>query len=195
MLATDPRTGPEISRALRSVHDESVAYWRSFTPDAFAASLGGGWSAAETVRHLNKSIRPVAMAMRLPRLVLRLRFGGAKAPSRSYDEMRRVYDAALAAGADAGRFAPSPRPPEEPAAARERILAEHAAVVDALVEATGKWSETALDRLRLPHPRLGVLTVREMLFFTVNHNQHHVAVVRRKMESGAAEAAPRTATP
>ena len=37
-----------------------------------------------------------------------------------------------------------------------------------------RWGERALDRFRLPHPALGQLTVREMLFFTLYHNLHHV---------------------
>jgi hypothetical protein len=33
----------------------------------------------------------------------------------------------------------------------------------------------------LPHPLLGKLTVREMLFFTLYHQRHHVAVVERRI--------------
>jgi hypothetical protein len=36
------------------------------------------------------------------------------------------------------------------------------------------WSEDDLDNHRLPHPLLGKLTVREMLFFTLYHIQHHM---------------------
>jgi hypothetical protein len=44
------------------------------------------------------------------------------------------------------------------------------------------WSEQALDRLRLPHPGLGLLTVREMLLFTLYHNAHHVfGVAQRRL--------------
>jgi uncharacterized damage-inducible protein DinB len=40
-----------------------------------------------------------------------------------------------------------------------------------------------LDRLRLPHPALGKLTVREMLFFTIYHNIHHVENVVRRLSA------------
>jgi hypothetical protein len=40
-----------------------------------------------------------------------------------------------------------------------------------------------LDRLRLPHPGLGLLTVREMLLFTLYHNTHHVLGVERRRSS------------
>ncbi len=42
------------------------------------------------------------------------------------------------------------------------------------------WSETSLDRYRLPHPLLGRLTVREMLFFTLGHGLHHARNVARR---------------
>lgn len=180
--AIEPQSRDDIVRALARVHDESRAYWMSFTPEAFHAPLGDAWSPAENVRHLTKSIRPVAGALKIPRLILRWRFGRAKEPSRTYVALREEYHRRLAAGGKAGRFAPSPQdPPADAASSREHILAQHAAAVAALSEAAMRWPEKALDRLRLPHPLLGLLTVREMLFFTVYHNQHHVGVVRRRV--------------
>lgn len=43
------------------------------------------------------------------------------------------------------------------------------------------WSERDLDRIRMPHPILGMLTTREMLFFTLYHNRHHVEAARRRL--------------
>jgi hypothetical protein len=36
-----------------------------------------------------------------------------------------------------------------------------------------KYSEASLDELILPHPLLGKLTLREMLYFTIYHAGHH----------------------
>ena len=102
-------------------------------------------------------------------------------------ELRDDYHQRLAAGGKAGRYAPSPLQPEPDAeAARTRILAQHAEAVAALTRACARWPDAKLDRCQLPHPLLGPLTVREMLFFTVYHNQHHVAVVRRRVAGLAA---------
>lgn len=35
------------------------------------------------------------------------------------------------------------------------------------------WSEKDISRILLPHPVLGKLSVREMMFFTIHHNDHH----------------------
>jgi hypothetical protein len=49
-----------------------------------------------------------------------------------------------------------------------------------------RWSEAELDAYRLPHPLLGRLSVREMMFFTLLHNRHHQAVAeRRRVETGS----------
>ena len=91
-----------------------------------------------------------------------------------------MYVARLAQGASAGRFAPAPKPAAaDPASERRRIMRAHEASVDALTARVAKWSEANMDYHVLPHPLLGDLSVREMLFFTVYHNTHHVANVQR----------------
>ena len=42
-----------------------------------------------------------------------------------------------------------------------------------------RWSDADLDSVLLPHPLLGKVTVREMLYFTIHHVQHHHALVER----------------
>jgi len=44
-----------------------------------------------------------------------------------------------------------------------------------LVETAGKWNESDLDVYLLPHPLIGKLTIREMLFFTIYHNLRHAS--------------------
>jgi hypothetical protein len=167
-----PQTRSEIEAALRSVAAEGERFLATLPTTEFFAPQGTKWSPAEHARHLIKSVRPIAQALPLPKLLLRLRFGKAKG-SRSFAAVRETYLAALAAGA--GRYAPSARPlPEDPAAGQAEILAGFRAQVDTLVERMERWSEPALDRYFMPHPVLGLLTVREMLFFTALHNAHHL---------------------
>ncbi len=179
---TDPTSGAEIAAALRTLHRESVEYWRSFDTATFLAPIGEAWSPADNVRHLTKSIRAVTTGLKLPSIAVRLLYGGATAPSRDYATMRDTYRARLAKGADAGKYAPGPRPtPTDPDAERERVMRYHAAAVEEMCGRIGRWSERALDRCRLPHPLLGRITVREMLLFTRCHNQHHVENVKRRL--------------
>lgn len=182
MIAMDPETGPEIRAALGEVHRASVRFWEALDTSVFMARIGDAWSPADNVRHLTKSVRAVTKGLRMPRLALLLVFGRAKRPSRRYAEVVAWYRARLAQGADAGRFSPEDRPaPADAEAERARIMRFHATALDELDAVIARWPEGPLDRRRLPHPLLGPLTVREMLFFTVYHNQHHVANVRRRL--------------
>jgi hypothetical protein len=45
----------------------------------------------------------------------------------------------------------------------------------ALVDSIKNWQEQDLDRYLLPHPILGKLTVRELLFFTIYHDMRHMS--------------------
>ncbi|MFD1732536.1 hypothetical protein ACFSC4_17950 [Deinococcus malanensis] len=36
------------------------------------------------------------------------------------------------------------------------------------------WPDHELDARSMPHPVLDMLTVREMLYFTIEHNLHHL---------------------
>jgi hypothetical protein len=172
---TDPSTREEIVRDLGAVREWGAAYWRSLPDDAFFAPIAEGWSPADHVRHLIKSNRPVAWALGLPKLVLLARFGFTRRGSRSYLALRATYHEALRGGLRAGRYTPTPLSPEQRSAEeRESTLARWAESVDAVAAGAQRWSPGSLDRLRMPHPGLGPLTVREMLFFTLYHNTHHV---------------------
>ena len=61
------------------------------------------------MRHLTKSTRPVVTALKAPKLFLRFRFGKSGRASVGYDALCERYRGLLAAGGQAGRFAPSPQ--------------------------------------------------------------------------------------
>lgn len=177
----EPFTGAELARDLAAVRDWGAAYWRALPGDDFFAPLAGGWSPADHVRHLARSNRPVARALELPRVVLLARFGATWRDSRGYSELRAAYREALDGGLQAGRFAPDPLPAtRRNDAERLDTLERWSATLTRLAAATRDWSERGLARLRLPHPGLGLLTVREMLLFTLYHNTHHVLGVARR---------------
>ena len=172
----EPVTGAEIAAAMVRLHEESERYLAAISPAEFAAPQGEKWSPADHVRHLAKSTFPLVPALGLPKLLLGLRFGRARSDSRRFVALRDDYRKLLwATGATAGRFAPSTRPlPDDLEAWQREVLGSWRGAVSALAARIPGWSERALDRYRLPHPLLGKLTVREMLFFTLYHNAHHL---------------------
>ena len=106
----EPSSGTELIAALVRLQEESERYLATLTTPVFLAPQGTKWSPADHVRHLAKSTFPMVRALGLPRRLLFLLFGLRRGASRTFPVLREVYRTRLAAGASAGRFAPSPRP-------------------------------------------------------------------------------------
>ncbi|MFN2437645.1 MAG: hypothetical protein ABR503_00495 [Chitinophagaceae bacterium] len=52
-----------------------------------------------------------------------------------------------------------------------------------LCKILNKYSEEEIDRFVLPHPLLGKLTLREMMYFTIYHVEHHHKITIRNLET------------
>ena len=188
MFATDPPGSTEaLSRGLAKLHQEIVAALAELSTEEFHAPQGGHWSPADHIRHLVTANSALAQGMSAPKLLLALRFGISRRGSRSFAEICRLYQAALEAGGRAsGRYDPSRRAIDmEPEQLRSLIMERWSTAGRELERRLASWSERALDRHQAKHPLLGVMTVRELLYFTLYHNAHHARriVERRAIRS------------
>lgn len=172
----EPTTGAEIVAATLRLQADAESYLAGIPAAEFVAPQGAKWSPADQVRHLTKSTRPLVPALGLPKLVLALRFGRGGGASREFASVRELYRRTLReTGATAGRFTPSVHPPPADLESwKGQVIGGWRAAVAGLTAKIPRWSERQLDRHRLPHPVLGPLTVREMLFFTLYHYSHHL---------------------
>lgn len=184
--ADEPATLTELAQALGDRTARGRALLQGLPTETFFAPQGPKWSPAEHARHLRKSAAPLVTALRLPAWLLRLLFGRPRRASRAYAQLRADYRAVLAAGGQAGRFAPRPEhAPRAPEARRQEILAGWERTQAALASRIVAWDEARADQARLPHPLLGPLTVREMAAFSVFHTAHHLELVRQRLTGGA----------
>lgn len=183
LVVRPPRSREEILAELsRLAAEVERAAGRFDTAAFFTPQMEDGlprWSAADQVRHLTRSTYPLARAYSLPRFLLLLRFGARLRPSDSYREVAERYGRLLETRPDSGRYAPRPdeRRDEE---RRAEIMAHWRDAVSRLTQSAGTWSERALDRFRLPHPLLGRISAREMLYFTLFHTSHHGRQMARR---------------
>lgn len=186
----EPRSATEVVARHAALQEGGARFLRALPGEIFFTAQGDRWSPAEHVRHLVKSMKPLVPALRLPRLLVLLRFGAARRASRAFEALRSDYRAALADGGTAGRFAPSPLPPpDDREAGRDEVVALWTASGAAFRSATARWSEASLDRCQLPHPLLGPLTVREMVYFTLYHEAHHLRLVAGRLPDAMREQA------
>lgn len=174
----------EILDALSRSELDVASFFESLPAEELALRVGEAWTAAEHLQHLCIAVAGLARGFAAPRWLLRLRFRSARRPSRSYPILRDDYRERLERGARAtGAFVPvrQDMKGEEIAEARARMLVKWKRVNVRLREAVERWSEAELDRIRLPHPILGLITAREMLFFAIYHAGHHVAAARSRL--------------
>jgi hypothetical protein len=177
-----PSSAHEIRAALENLHASSRHYLDALSLETFRTPQGEKWSPADHVRHLTKSTVPLVRALRMPKAALLLRFGMRMRRPRNFEEVRAVYREALDGGVTAGPFAPKPQEiPSDASEWREKVMASWRNAAGDLHASIPRWSELWLDRIRLPHPAMGMLSVREMLFFTLYHNAHHLRLVESRV--------------
>lgn len=177
-------TRATLLASLASQERDVAEFFGSLSPDEFVLRVGDAWTPSEHLQHLSIAVSAVARGLSISPWILRLRFGRAPQPSRSFVALRDDYRERLTRGGRAsGRFVP-PRErlsPEQATGRQAQILARWQRVNSRLVASLERWSDGNLDRIRLPHPILGKITTREMLFFIIYHGHHHIAAAKSRL--------------
>ncbi len=167
--------------ALNENVDAFISYISALNDRQFEVAPDAKWSAGQNLDHLIRSIQPLQLAYSLPKFLLKLLFGKANRPSKTYNDLVAKYRSQLSAGGRAsGRFVP----PVILADKKTTLLATYKNETQKLISKVERTSENDLDLYILPHPLLGKVTLREMLFFTIHHNEHHLELLRIRNEVG-----------
>ncbi len=170
-------TKSDLIGVLKDSNQRAENWFREIPASDFFTRHGEIWSPSDNVDHLMKSVKPITKALNLPKFTLHTMFGKPDKPSMRYEELCQIYRDELAKGAQAsGRFLPNQENPSEEAEIKKRELLEQWTNANSeLVSVSETLDESELDQYQLPHPILGKLTIREMLFFTIYHNLRHAS--------------------
>jgi hypothetical protein len=162
---------------LRDSNQRAANWFRAIPADDFFIRQGEIWSHSDNLDHLIKAVMPVTKALKLPKLTLHAMFGKPEKASVSYDELCQRYRDEIARGGQAsGRYLPNQTVPDgNTEEVKKDLLHQWSNASEELVSVAGKWEENDLDHYQLPHPLLGKLTIREMLYFTIYHNLRHAS--------------------
>ena len=172
MTEINPST--ELFAGLRNINQRVTRWFTEIPAEKFFTRQGEIWSASDNVDHLIRSHKPIIKALKLPKFTLQAMFGKPEGRSKTYEEICEVYRAEIAKGAQAsGRFLPEQSLVENAEEKKAQLLLQWSKVSTELVETAGKWNDSDLDGYLLPHPLIGKITIREMLFFTIYHNLRH----------------------
>jgi hypothetical protein len=163
-------TKQEIILHLKNNHLAFIEYINTLNENDFLYAPEAKWTAGQQLDHIHRSTSPVLLALSLPKFMLKLLFGKSNRPSKTYDALIEKYNNALTKGGKAsGRFIPKAVGFND----KQRLITALTKTINQLSSKTENLTELELDTYILPHPLLGKLTLREMLYFTAYHVKHH----------------------
>ena len=169
----------KIIELLKENHRLFINYINNLTNEEFLITNQEKWTAGQQLDHIYLAVKPVVLALSLPKLITRFLFGKANRPSKTYEDLVKKYQAKLQNGGKAtGRFIPKTIPLNQ----KEILSKELSKATNALCQKIENFTEQELDTLILPHPLLGKLTIREMLYFTIYHVEHHHEITKRNLK-------------
>jgi DinB superfamily len=170
-------TQAELVQALEARHQEVAAYFPNLPEATLLADTSPKWNPAQHLIHLTRANSRIAQGFQardaLP--------DNGSGHSKPYELVRESYLAAL-------DQAPKALLEKNGAAVQVETNSSHTQILEAYQQATSglrqamqTWTETDLDAKAMPHPLLGLLSVREMLEFALYHDQHHLEGVRKSL--------------
>ncbi len=169
----------QLADLLNEKHN-SLAQWLQAHPsEKWTVGPAGKWTTGQHIVHLIQSTKPLLLALSLPALILRFRFGKANRPSRDYATVVARYHERLAKSTGVvspfSQKMPIPQPAE-----KAKLMTEMAALNEKVNKKMSRFSEAQLDRLLVPHPLMGKMTLREILMWNAYHTEHHHNILEEK---------------
>jgi len=175
-----PTNQSELQEALHVSFQDIIDLSVAVSENKFYKEVNEKWSIGGNVDHLVMSSFEIVSMTARPKAMFE-QFGKANKPSRSYEELVATYKEILSKGRKAPTdYSPVPNAPKS----REELLQSIQLLQSKLNDRLPlHWTEEELDTYRLPHPAMGMLTMREILAFTVLHNYHHLEAMNKIAKS------------
>ena len=159
-------------------HQLFIEYIHSISNEKFEQSNNDKWTPGQQLEHILLSVKPVRQILTAPKFILSLVWGKANRESKTYEELIAKYNNKLQQGGRAtARFVPKPVRLDQKTTIAVSLINE----IKWLNQKLDKFTEVELDRFILPHPLLGKLTIREMMYFTIYHVLHHKKMTERDL--------------
>ena len=146
--------------------------WMNIQPgENFVKGPTKKWNASQHLDHLYQVVVLVNKALRLPKFILRWRFGKPNRKGRDYDTIVAKYQNKLKT------LSSTIKPPggkKHLVADKPDLLNQFELQIQRLQKGLDKWTEEDLDKYLFPHPLLGKVTVRELMLWMIYHHYHHL---------------------
>ena len=159
----------ELSKRLIHEHQSFIDHISSFSNEDLMRSHDNKWNPAQQLEHVYLCLRPIKLAISLPNIIPTILFGKSKKGSRSYESLVEAYQLKLKNG---GKSPLIYEPKNSTRGVNKRKI-DLLHLVNSICNKINQCQENDLDSFLLPHPLLGKLTARELLYFAIYHVGHH----------------------
>jgi hypothetical protein len=170
----------ELIEQFTIAKNDILDFYTAIPETIFFSKPEMGWSPLENIKHLNTATSVVALFIRKELNFLLLIFGRGSS-KKSIPEIIKNYNDKLNSGSGAGVFSPLFATNNIDS---EKKLSEIHSLVESiqnLINVLPSWTEEELDGANIVHPILGILTVREMLYFSLYHLYHHTSKLQLRL--------------
>ena len=165
----------EIITELKESFNALIVVSSSVKDEMYNISKNNKWTTAENISHLVSATKMTSLAFRLPKFLHVMLYGKPNRTSHGFSKIVDNYEKKLESGAVAtGVYVPK-KANYEKEKLNNKLKAEGEKLIRAISE---KWNDEQLDQYQISHPILGLLTVRELAYFTIHHNRHHLETIR-----------------
>jgi len=166
----------QIVGELRESFDVICKASSSVPDELYNVSKENKWSTAENVQHLTTSAKMTSLAFTLPKFVHVLLYGKPGRTSHGYSKVVDNYEKLLEKGAVAGGVYVPGKTDYNKAKLTAALQSEGDKLAKAIAD---KWTDEQLDKYIIKHPILKLITVRELAYFTIYHNGHHLQTIKK----------------
>lgn len=169
-----PHTYKEICTQLQTSLQVFQEKMRDFSTEQLMLQTTQNWTCGQHIDHLNRSFEPLIVLLKVPKFMLKV-FGKPSRNSLAFHEIRDEYLKIISKNiVPTLRFSPR----QVSANQKWELLAELEYHKAELMETLEKWSDVDLDKYMIPHPFMGKLTIREMLFFMICHVEKNTDLIK-----------------
>ena len=160
-------------------YNSFVNYLTELTQEEYLYSYQQKWTAGQQLEHIVLCVKPLVQVFSLDKQIIEQNFGKTDTQSRSYQILLDIYLEKLKEGGKApDRFVPETTLSNQ----REILNDSLTKSVKELCLKIETFTDNELDSLLIPHPLLGNLTLREMLYNAIYHVKHHQKLTEENLK-------------
>lgn len=139
-------------------------------------SINSKWSVCQNVQHIIIGLTRVSNYLALPKASIESNFGLSERASADYETCIKMFINTLGNGI---KTTDAFMPEINLEASIEELVSQGRDSLAMFISNLENWSEEELEMYNCPHPVFGKITVREILYFTIYHVQHHNEIIKK----------------